>query len=59
MGQEEMTSGCIREGLDWILGKVSSPKGLSSPVQASQESGQSPSLETFKRYMDVALRDMA
>ncbi|GAB0203292.1 hypothetical protein GRJ2_002794800 [Grus japonensis] len=30
IGQEEMASSCARGGLGWILGKISSPKGLSS-----------------------------
>jgi len=29
-GQGEMASSCVRGDLDWILGKISSPKGLSS-----------------------------
>jgi len=30
IGREEMASSCIRGGSDWLLGKISSPKGLSS-----------------------------
>jgi len=48
-----MASGCTRGGLDWILGKIPSPKGLSS-VRLPREVAESPSLEVFKRRVDVA-----
>jgi len=32
IGWKEMASNCIRESLDWILGNIFSPKGLSSVI---------------------------
>lgn len=46
IGQEWMAS---RGGLDWVLGKMSSPKGLSSIEESAQGNGGVPSLEGFKR----------
>ncbi|GAB0183417.1 hypothetical protein GRJ2_000807000 [Grus japonensis] len=55
--QEEMASSCARGGLDWILGKISSPKRLSS-IGTGCPVVESPSLEVFKRHVDVLLRGM-
>jgi len=55
IGQEAMASSCTRGGLDWVSGNISSLKELSSTGTGSPES---PSLDVFKRYVDVALRDM-
>jgi len=46
----------FRGRLDWVLGKILSPKGLSGTGTGSP--GKSPSPEVFKRRVDVALRDM-
>ena len=39
IGQAETASSCTRGGLDWIFGKISSPKELSRLEQALQGSG--------------------
>lgn len=46
-----MAPNCVRECLDWILGIVSLPKGLSWEVVESQ------SLEVFGKYADMVLKD--
>ena len=50
-GQEQMVSSCARGGLDWILGKISSPKEWSGIGTGCPE-------RWFKKHVDVALRDM-
>jgi len=40
IGQKETASSCTRAGLDQVLGKNSSPSGLSSIGQAAHGSGQ-------------------
>ncbi|NXU72526.1 NMT2 tetradecanoyltransferase, partial [Oreotrochilus melanogaster] len=48
-GQEEMGSSCTRAGLDCILGKISSPKGLSgTETGCLGEVVESPYLQVFK-----------
>jgi len=56
IGREATASSCIRGGLDWILGKISLPKELSDiRNRLSKEVVESPSLEVFKKRVDVAL----
>jgi len=54
-----MASSCVRGGLDWVLGQISSLKERSGigPGCPGQW-GESPSLEGFKTRVDVALQDM-
>lgn len=48
-----------REGLDWILGKISPLKKLSSPgTDCSGSGSHHPCLEGFKTFIDVVLGDM-
>jgi len=59
IGQEEMASSCIRAGSDWTSGKVSSLKEWSGiGTQLPREAVESPSLEVFKKCVDVSLQDM-
>jgi len=53
MGCEETASSSARGGLDWILGKITSPKGNRLPGEAVE----SPSLEVFKSRVAVVFRD--
>lgn len=52
-----MASSCTREGLGWILERVSSLKGLSSPGTSAQGRVESPPLEGFQSCVEVALGD--
>ena len=54
---EEMASGCIRGGLDWILGKISFLKEWDWN-RLPREVMESPSLEVFKKRVNTALQDM-
>jgi len=57
--QEEMALSCTRRGLDWIAGKISSLKGFSSiGIGYRGRWLSSPSLEVFKRRVDVPVRGM-
>jgi len=48
-----------RRGLNWKLGKISLLKEWSSiGIGCPREMIESPSLEVFKKHVDVALRDM-
>jgi len=59
IGQEEMASSCVRGDLDWILGKISLLKEWSGiGIGFPREVVESPSLEAFKKFVDVALQDM-
>jgi len=48
-----MASNCIRGGLDWVLGKISLLREWLPRAVV-----ESPSLEVFKKCVDVALQDM-
>ena len=50
-----MASSCVRGGLHWILGKISLLKEWN---RLSREVVESPSLEVFKKHVDMALQDM-
>jgi len=52
-----MTSSCIRGGLDWILGKMSSLKVVRHWTRLPRAVVGSLSLEGFKKRVDVALQD--
>lgn len=54
-----MVSSCAKGGLDWILVKISSWKGLSSIGPGyPREVVELPSLEVVKRCVDVAPGDI-
>ena len=45
-------------GLDWIGEKISSQKGCRALKLLPREAVESPTLEVFKRHVDVVLRDI-
>jgi len=52
-----MASGCIRGGLDWVLGKNSLLKEWSDiGNRLPREVLESPPLEVFRKRVDVALQ---
>jgi len=51
-----MASGCVRGGLEWILGKISLLKEFESIGAGCPEKWLSH--RVFKKCVDVALRDM-
>jgi len=59
-----MASGCVKGGLDWILGKISllaerSGSGIGCPGRWGPSSITKPaSLEVFKKHVRIALQDM-
>jgi len=53
-----MASRCIRGGLDWILGKIRKNFFTERVVRLPRKVVESPSLEVFKKRVDVALQDM-
>ena len=58
-GQEGMPSSCTRGGSGWILGNISSQKGaVKQWHRLLSEVVESPSLEVFKKCVDVTLKDV-
>jgi len=54
-----MASSCVREGLDWILGKNFFTEGVVGHWnRLPREVVESPSLEVFKKHIDMALQNM-
>ena len=59
IGHEVTASSCTRRGLGWILGKNLFSKGFWRHWhRLPREVVESPSLELFKKHVDVALRDV-
>jgi len=59
MTSRTLASSCIRRGLDWRLGKISSLKrAIRHWTRLSRAVVESPSLEGFKKHVDMAPRDM-
>jgi len=59
IGQEAMASSCVRGGLDYVLGKISLLKEWSDiGTGCPGEVVEFPSLEVFRKCVDVALQDM-
>lgn len=57
--QEEEAPDCSTGGLDYLVVKISSPKGLLSiGTGGPGKVVESPSLEEFRRCVDMVLRDM-
>lgn len=54
-GQKEVASVCTKGSLDLILGDISWQEVL---LSLPRETAESPSLEEFRRYIAVVLRDM-
>ena len=57
-GREVMASGCVRGGSGWISGKMSLLEEWSGIGPGCPGQWGSPSLEGFKKRVDVALGDM-
>jgi len=55
IGEKVMASSCTRGGSGWILGRISSLKEWSGTGTAAQGVVGSPSLEVFKKRVDVVL----